>query len=254
MLGRLAFAPLLTEFAAGASGSSPTYLEWKTWYLQNTAENQGTRLADYLEHGLAPALDRAGAKLAGAFGNLIGPEGPYYATLVEYSSLAAMQQSLEKLAADQTHTAAQQQLGKGTGLPFARVESSLLRSFEVMPKVAAASEAPKSGRIFELRTYESQTFATLTTKVGMFNSGEAQIFQRLGMRPVFFGQTLVGPQQPNLKYMLTYDSLAARDELWKSFVSDPEWKKVSSAPELKDSEIVKNISNVLLRPLPFSAV
>ncbi len=81
-----------------------------------------------------------------------------------------------------------------------------------------------------------------------------QIFQRLGMRPVFFGETLVGDRQPNLKYMLTYDSLAARDELWKAFGSDPAWKKLSGQPELKDSEIVANISNVLLRPLPFSAL
>jgi hypothetical protein len=254
MLNSLAFAPLLTEFASGASQTSPSYLELKTWYLQNTPENQAGRLAEYLEHGLAPALDRAGAKLQGAFGNLMGSDGPYYITLVEYPSLAGMGQTLEKLSADSAHTAAQQQLGKGAGLPFVRVESSLLRSFDVQPQVAVPSAPVTGARIFELRTYESQTFATLATKVGMFNSGESRIFQRLGMRPVFFGQTLVGPQQPNLKYMLTYESLAARDELWKSFVSDPEWKKLSSAPELKDSEIVKNIGNVLLRPLSFSKV
>jgi len=55
-----------------------------------------------------------------------------------------------------------------------------------------------------------------------------------------------------LTYMLSYDDLAARDKLWHDFGSDPEWRKLSGKPELKDSEIVANISNVILRPLTFS--
>src|SRR5690242_6804299 len=109
-------------------------------------------------------------------------------------------------------------------------------------------------RYFELRRYESQTEVTLARKVKMFNEGEMGIFQRLGMRPVFFGETIVGPKQPNLMYMLSYDDLAARDRLWRDFGNDAEWKKLSGRPELKDSEIVANISNVILRPLIFSAI
>jgi hypothetical protein len=52
--------------------------------------------------------------------------------------------------------------------------------------------------------------------------------------------------------MLSYDDLAAREKLWHDFGSDPEWRKLSGKPELKDSEIVANISNVILRPLTFS--
>jgi hypothetical protein len=37
-------------------------------------------------------------------------------------------------------------------------------------------------------------------------------------------------------------------------VSDPEWKKLSGRPELKDSAIVANISNILLKGLPFSPI
>jgi hypothetical protein len=88
----------------------------------------------------------------------------------------------------------------------------------------------------------------------MFNNGEMQIFERLGMRPVFFGETIAGPRQPNLNYMLSYDDLAARDKLWSAFANDPEWKKLSGEPQLKDAEIVANISNVILRPLRFSPI
>lgn len=243
-------------FEAQAANASPnTYLELKTWRLHNTNEEQGSRVADYLESGLAPALSRSGAKLAGAFSNVIGPDGPYYVTLTEFTSLAAMQETIAGLRSDGAHQQALAKLSNGSGLPFVRVESSLLRSFDGHPKVAMPSEEERRHpRIFELRTYESQTFVTLQRKVGMFNEGEMQIFERLGMRPVFFGETIIGPRQPNLMYMLSYDDLAARDKLWHAFGTDPAWKKLSSEPQLKDSEIVANISNVILRPLTFSLI
>ena len=55
----------------------------------------------------------------------------------------------------------------------------------------------------------------------MFNEGEAAIFQRLGMAPVFFGETLVGRNLPSLTYMLSFESLAARDKLWGAFGAAP---------------------------------
>lgn len=254
MLAGLVSSALMGIEARGENKSN-TWLELKTWHLHNGPEHQAERLADYLENGMTPALARCGARLAGAFANLIGPDGPYCVTLTQYASLGEMQSALTKLAADESHQHALQKLSSGPGLPFLRVDSSLLRSFDVMPQPAISTDAEKrADRIFELRTYESQTFATLARKVGMFNGAEAQIFEQLGMRPIFFGETIVGPKQPNLMYMLSFDNLAERDRLWRAFGSDPKWKELSSQPQLKDAEIVANISNVILRPLPFSAI
>jgi len=88
----------------------------------------------------------------------------------------------------------------------------------------------------------------------MFETGEAAIFRRLGMSPVFFAQTIVGRNVPNLTYMLCYDDLAAREKLWKDFGADPEWQKLRSAPGNSDAEIVSNISNTILRPAPYSQI
>jgi hypothetical protein len=242
--------------STGRAADKPnTFLEVKTWRFHNSPENQPVRVADYLEAGLGPALERAGAKLAGVFSSVIGPDSPYYLSVSEFASLAAMQDCLAKLAADEVYQRELHKLSAGSGLPFVRVESSLLRNFDGMPAASLSDPAEKRPpRIFELRTYESQSFVTLTRKVGMFNTSEMQIFERLGMRPVFFGETIVGPRQPNLMYMLSYDDLASRDKLWHDFAADPEWKKLSGQPQLKDSEIVANISNVILRPLTFSAI
>ena len=240
--------------AQSESKRAPTYLELKVWRLHNTPENQGARLSAYLKDGLTPALARTDAKLVGAFSTVIGPDSPSYISVTQFPSLAAMEATIAKLKADEEHHRALEKLGEGPGLPFVRVESSLLRSFDILPEPAILDVAGRPGRIFELRTYESQSFLTLTRKVAMFNNAEAQIFERLGFRPVFFGETIVGPRQPNLMYMLSYDNLAARERLWGEFGSSPEWKKLSGQPELKDAEIVANITNVILAPLPFSAV
>ena len=256
MLAGLA-ATLVTSSAIDAQGQEPsnTYLELKTWRLHNSAESQATRLSEYLQTGLAPALARAGGKLAGAFANVIGQDGPYYVTLAEYASLKVFQDTVNALRSDSEHGRQLEKLSSGVGTPFVRVESSLLRSFDHMPRISYPETSEKGpGRTFEWRTYESQSFLTLRRKVGMFNNGEAQIFERLGMRPVFFGETIAGPKQPNLHYMLSYDDLAARDGLWKAFGADPEWKKLSGEAQLKDAEIVANISNVILRPLNFSEI
>ncbi len=238
-----------------AAEPANTFLELQTWHLHNSAEGQGTRIAEYLEHGLAPALARAGAKLCGAFASVIAPDGPYLVTISQFASLAAFGSAFAECRADSGHRAALEKLSGGAAMPFVRLESSLLRSFDKMPAPLLTDASEKHApRIFELRTYESQSFVTLARKVGMFNDAEMSIFERLGMRPVFFGETIVGPRQPNLTYMLSYDDLAARDKLWGAFGKDPEWAKLRVQPGLTDPEIVENISNVILRPLAFSAM
>jgi hypothetical protein len=253
LLTGLAASALGAHLAQGAIVSSNVYLEMKTWRMHNTPEDQGARVADFLENGLAPALSRSGASLTGAFANLIGPDGPYYVTLTRYDSLSKMQDVLTALAQDLAYKTAVERLSAGPGLPFVRVESSLLRTFGSHGSPAAGTPAG-SPRVFEMRTYESQSFTTLARKIGMFENGEIQIFERLGMNPVFFSEAIVGAKMPCVTYMLSFENLDARERLWRAFGSSPEWKRLSSQPELKDAQIVENISNVMLRPLPFSAI
>ena len=239
--------------SSSAAESERTFLELATWRLHNSDESQLKRVSDYLETGHFPALARAGAKPIAALSNLISADGPFVFTIMQYASLAAMQQTLAALEADAAHLKALDTLNAGPGLPFVTVESSLLHSLNVIPSAVLPSDAAtRPPRIFELRIYQSQSWPARQKKATMFNSGEIGIFERLGMRPVFIGESVIGPRQPNITYMLSFDSLAEREKHWQAFGSDPEWKKLSAPPELKDSQIVANISNLILRPLPFS--
>ncbi|WP_035347077.1 NIPSNAP family protein [Edaphobacter aggregans] len=257
--GAAAMTTLLTTQAQAAADTPRTFLELATFRLHNSDEAQLKRVSDYLETGRFPALTRAGAlsgniaKPFAALSNLIGPDGPAITTITQYASLAAMQQALTALEADEGHQKALQTLSAGPGLPFVTVESSLVQSLAVIPvPVIPTDVTTRPPRIFELRTYQSQSWPARQKKAAMFSSGEIGIFERLGMGPVFIGESVIGPRQPNITYMLSFDSLAEREKHWQTFGSDPEWKKLSAPPELKDAQIVANISNTILRPLPFS--
>ena len=238
---------------AHAADTPRTFLEVATWRLHNSDEAQLKRVSDYLETGRFPALARASSKPIAALTNLIGPDGPALLVITQYASLAAMQQALAALEADAAHQKTLEALSSGPGLPFVTIESSLLQSLTVIPApVLPTDAATRPSRIFELRTYQSQSMLARQKKAAMFNNGEIGIFQRLGMLPVFIGESVIGPRQPNITYMLSFDSLAEREKHWQAFSNDPEWKKLSAPPELKDAQIVANISNTILRPLPFS--
>ena len=238
---------------AVAAPAARSFLEITTWRLHNSDEDQSKRVSTYLESGLFPAVTRAGARPVAAMSNLIGPDGPTLFSIVEYVSLAAMGEARIKIAADQEHTAASEALAAGAGMPFVTIESSLLENLSVMPQAVLPTDvATRKARVFELRIYESQSMAARVKKAKMFNDAEIGVFQRLGMRPTLIGESVIGPRQPNITYMLSFDSLGDREKLWSAFGSDPEWKKISAPPELKDPKIVANISNFMLHPLAFS--
>ena len=242
-------AALSSGLLAGGPGNA--ILELRTFRLRNGP--QVSRTQEFLSKHFLPAAQRAGIGPLGFFGALVAPESPSVLCLLSYPSLAAMGTALEKLAADKAYAAAADAYDSEPG--YVRMESSLFRAFDGAPQV----EAPPAGeghasRIFELRTYESNTAKTLRRKIKMFEDGEIAIFRRAGLLPVFFGEALVGRNLPNLTYMVAFDGMEAREKAWAAFGRDPEWQKLRAQPGLSDAEIVSNISNSILRPLVFSPI
>lgn len=241
------FAPAVT------AASNNMYIELQHVMLRNGTQPE--RANAFFSKHFAPAAQRSGASTVGLFNAVIAPQSPFFLILQAYPSFEAIEAGRNKLIADAEFQKAAEQYFAAPEPPFVRIESSILKTFDGFPSVKpSAGGADRPARIFELRTYESNNFHTLRRKVGMFNDGEAGIFQRLGMAPVFFGETIVGRNQPSLTYMLSYESLTAREQLWAKFGADPEWKKLRATPGLSDAEIVSNISNAILRPAANSQI
>ena len=243
---------LAAPLAGAATKKSIVELRWLR--MRNAADNPMQRATEFLRTA-APAIKRAGATALGFFASVIAEESPFILALASFPSLAAMEAIREKQAEDKDYIKARDAYNSAPGLGYVRLESSLLRCFEGAPNVEVLQpDAQRPARIFELRTYESNNSSTLARKIKMFNDAEISIFKRLGMQPVFFGETIVGSRMPNLTYMLSFENLAAREKLWQAFGADPEWQKLRSQPGNNDAEIVSNTSNSILRPLPFSDI
>jgi hypothetical protein len=248
-----AAAGLATQSASAAGERQ--ILELTTYRLRNSLKNERDALTAYLRDGLLPGLKRAGAGPVGCFTNLVAEDGPSILSVTSYSSLAALEAVPAKLADDKGYLTAAARFHEQASQSPVRIEKSLLRAFSSVPRIETPG-APGEGaaRIFELRIYESNTARTLAEKIRMFDQGEVAIFRRCGIHPVFFGETIAGTRMPNLTYLVWYESWAARDAAWSKFLADPEWVKLRGTPGWSDGEIVSNISNSLLRALPFSEI
>ena len=137
-----------------------------------------------------------------------------------------------------------------------RTERTLLAAFSGWPRLTApkAIDGKRPKRIFQLRTYESPSQVAHTAKMRMFNEAEIALFQRAGLAPVFFADTLIGTRMPCLTYMLTFPSLADLQAHWATFSADPDWHTLSHKPGNTDAEIVSNITNLYLSPLDSSQI
>jgi hypothetical protein len=241
---------------SGGEGRALAQAPQEFYQLRKYTLHTGPQLSltqNYFEHALIPALNRMTMSQVGAFKLDIGPETPTYYLLIPATSVEALAILDQRLAEDPEFLKASAPFwGAPASAPaFARVEVSLLSAFAGWPKLVA----PKSDkRIFQLRTYESASYAAHVRKVQMFNQAEIGIFTRTGLTPVFFGDTLIGPRMPSLTYMLTFADVADLMKKWAVFGSDPAWKDLSHRPGNTDPEIVSNISNLYLSPLSCSQI
>lgn len=239
----------------GMAGQTPAgnreFYQLRKYELRNGPHTANAQ--KYFSQALIPALNRMGMAQVGTFALSIGPETPTYYVLIPSSSPEALLTLNMKLAADAEFTKAAADFwgAPATAPAFQREEVTMMAAFQGFPKLTA----PKTGkRIFQLRTYESPSFAAHLKKVEMFETGEIAIFQKNGLTPVFFAHNLTGTRLPSLTYMLTFQDVAELNAHWSAFGSDPAWKELSHKPGYTDPEIVNNITNLYLSPLPSSQI
>jgi hypothetical protein len=241
-----------TGVAAPAVETKQNFLNLHWFRSRNDLDTQ--RLRDYLGNSAVPALNRAGAKPVGLFQTSIGPDSPSILLVTQYPSLAAVDETYNRLQADKKWKDEFEAFDAKPDLAYERRENWLLRAFSSFPAIEVPKVEPGKQNLFELRMYESRNSSGHTRKVSMFNNGEIDVFRRCGIVPVFFGSMMFGPKMPNLVYMTCHPGWQARDEAWAKFRVDPDWKKMSTAPGMENRELVSTISVQLMTPLAASQI
>ncbi len=236
-----------------ADGSAKkTRLYRLTYYYMRMGE-QPARLGDFLRAQM-PFLTRSTAGPIGVFNVLVGPHMPGMATLVGFPGFAEMEATSGRHRADPGYQKARTELDLGPEPPYDRSDSVLLEAADYCPEITPLKEKPKVPRIFELRVYHSPTVRQLRLLHERFAGPEIKIFHRVGVHPILYTSTLIGPNMPNLTYLTPFASLAEREKAWEAFGADPEWVKVRKESIDRGGQITSQISISLLRPTDYSPI
>ena len=255
LTGLVVFVLLCQLSVSAFNAPAPrSYFTIRIYHFVNDLQEK--RLDSFLRDGLLPALQRQGIKKTGVFkpvANDTAADKKIY-VLISFNNAGQMAQLSTRLEKDKTYTSSSASfIGAAfNDAPFSRMETIFLYAFELMPEVEAPKlTSPSRQRIYELRSYESATDNLYRNKVKMFNAGgEIALFKRLGFNAVFYGEVIAGPKMPNLMYITSFENMDARNEHWKTFSNDPEWKKLSPLPEYKNN--VSKIDIILMHPAPYS--
>lgn len=244
--------PLATNAMNTDTPRNTEYYELRTYHLKDEAQQK--LVEDFLKNAAIAALNRAGVKHVGVFTEM-EPEGQTKLfVLIQYNGpghIEAVNSALENDKEYQRKGAAYLS-APATRPAYERIESALLKAFKKFPSLTAPE---KKTRIFELRQYQSASEAAGKKKIEMFNDrGEIDIFKRLGFKPVFWGETVIGPLRPNLTYMVTFDNMEEKASHWQDFGSDTQWHEISAVPDYADARLVSKITSTMLVPAEFSQI
>jgi ribosomal protein L13 len=211
-------------------------------------------LDNYLGRALLPAQKRLGSGPVGVFVEKVDEDKRKVYVLIVHPSVQEIAALADHRHEDESYRKAAKEYLDATARDpvYTRIESALLAAIEGMPRLAKPDTSKP--RLLNLRIYESHNERAAQKKIEMFNKSELAIFRRVGLTPVFFAETLIGPSMPNLTYMLVFPDDAERQAAWARFSKDEEWLKLRAIPEYADKEIVSRITNKILTPAPYSEI
>jgi len=245
----LAGTATLPTASAQNAGGAQQILELRRYELKTA--DQRALVDDYLQKAYVPAVNRIGIKPVGVFYEMPEANDLSVYRLTPFASLEQFSSIRQVLAEDETfHSAALPFFTTEKGSPaYARIDTTLMRAFSGSPKV----KVPREGdRIFEMRTYESHDELKSYLKVEMFNEAELEIFRKVKLDGVFYGEVLAGGTMPRLTYMLAYKDKAEREANWKAFLEHPDWNTLKAEERYKDT--VSKITATFLRPALYSQI
>lgn len=120
-----------------------------------------------------------------------------------------------------------------------------------MPVLELPSTASPE-RLLELRIYESNNEQKARLKVEMFNEGEIDIMRDVKLAPVFFGETLISDDLPNLTYILSADNAEIHRQHFQDFLKHPDWDRMKRLEKYKGT--VSKIISITLSPATCSQI
>ncbi|MDR2967971.1 MAG: NIPSNAP family protein [Tannerellaceae bacterium] len=244
--GALALCSSLKAHASitSASAGKKEIYEWRIYTLTGEA----AALDRFYEETLIPAYNRKKVKVAAFAPQKAGEKVMRYFLLI-YPDIATYYDVKNEIWEDKTFRSKAQAFYDQTAPSpvYSNFETYLCEAFDKIP----VHRTPDSNRtLLELRIYWSPNEEANQRKMNMFNNEEIDLFDKVGINSVCYGEILAGPRMPAITYLTWYKDEPTRNEAWKKFGSHPDWQRMSKKPEY--AHTATNNQSIFLLPLSFS--
>lgn len=198
LTGMLATLPAIKGIAATSEKPAPSgkqLYEWRIYTLEEDADG----LDGFFRDTLIPAYNRKNIK-AGAFVPYKKEEKERRLLLFIYPNITTYHRVKRTIWDDTVfRKAAQPYFDKTAPNPaYFNFESFLCEAFDKVPSLLMPD---KNRTLFELRTYHSPNEEANQRKVAMFNKDEIDVFDKVGINSVCYGEVLAGPIMPAVMYL-----------------------------------------------------
>jgi hypothetical protein len=111
--------------------------------------------------------------------------------------------------------------------------------------------AQRTPRLLEVRRYTANP-GKLEALVQRMRGGETKLFEKHGMKGVFYSVAADAPESQNtFIYVLSHESRDAAKKSWDDFRNDPEWKSMRDTSEANGA-LVGKVESTFVVPTDFS--
>lgn len=100
--------------------------------------------------------------------------------------------------------------------------------------------------LYELREYHCVP-GRLPELIDRFESKTVVLWREIGIRPVAFFTTVIGPSSTRLTYLLQWETLAERERLWEMFLKDSRWIAIRAQTEAA-GPLIDFVDNRIMAP------
>ena len=130
--------------------------------------------------------------------------------------------------------------------------SAILAAFGIGMWVGGARvDAQRPSRVLELRKYTANA-GKLDALVQRMREGETKLFEKHGMKGVFYSVAADAPDSQNtFIYVLSHESREAAKKSWDDFRNDPSWKSMRDTSEA-GGPLVGKVESTFVIPTDFS--
>jgi hypothetical protein len=208
-----------------------------------TDAGQAPHLRSYIADTLLPCMDKLRNAPKMCLEAIVAPHTPQTLLLTVYSSFNEMLEERARIAADTRVRRAW--AGIESAQVLDDVRSHVLIVNEASVRFPAESAFVKLG-LFEVRTWHAPAWrGGPTTEV-------SSVLSRIGVDPIVAGATVAGEHLPRFTYVVPFESLAVRQQVWARLDADAQWMEMQRESIARFGSGARTTAKAIYKLAPWS--